>query len=394
MANVYAVKSGNWSDVTVWNTGALPTSADDVYANGYTIVADTNTTVLSIRSRSATDIVAGGGFTLVNGVTLEATNGFYSGALYLLTFSLTTGQECSIIGYIPSGDTNNGRTIYFNGNGTLNCVGDWEALGSLQISEALFVETTATGTVNLTGNIIGSGTVIRTLITVGGNFTLNLTGDVDYQVSAGNSIAGSIFSTNSSFTFNHVGRMLGGRIPAFTTTRQIYYNQTGAVISRLNNQNASNVAFNSTNTLSIHIMTGPFVCDEYGYMPFIVYRMNYKPTIGSYFEFRDNSTGGALPPTSPSPTASLVSPDTIVDAPIPANVRNGVTYALGTLTGTAYIPNSASVAYGVPVDNTTGVALLTGDSWIAAISSSNDPFAERLRNTATVQTTAAQIAAF
>jgi hypothetical protein len=33
MANVYAVKNGNWSDTTLWNTGSLPAIIDDVYAN-------------------------------------------------------------------------------------------------------------------------------------------------------------------------------------------------------------------------------------------------------------------------------------------------------------------------------------------------------------------------
>jgi hypothetical protein len=151
---------------------------------------------------------------------------------------------------------------------------------------------------------------------------------------------------------------------------------------------------NSLTTTSINLFSGPFVCGEAAIFPLQIFRMNLIKTIGTFIEFRDSTTDGALPPSSPAPATRLVSPDTVVDAPIPANVRNGVTYALGSLTGTLQVPNSASVAYGVPVDNTTGVALLTGDSWIAAISSSNDPFAERLRNTSTVQTTAAQIAAF
>jgi hypothetical protein len=41
------------------------------------------------------------------------------------------------------------------------------------------------------------------------------------------------------------------------------------------------------------------------------------------------------------------------------DVRFGTVYASGTLTGVAYIPAAVSVAFGVPVDNTTGTAALT-----------------------------------
>lgn len=40
MAAVRAVKSGNWSDPTVWNTGTVPTSGDTVYTNTFTVTID------------------------------------------------------------------------------------------------------------------------------------------------------------------------------------------------------------------------------------------------------------------------------------------------------------------------------------------------------------------
>jgi hypothetical protein len=43
----------------------------------------------------------------------------------------------------------------------------------------------------------------------------------------------------------------------------------------------------------------------------------------------------------------------------PADVRNGTVYADGNLTGTCAVPAAASVAFGVPVDATTGTAALT-----------------------------------
>jgi hypothetical protein len=62
MATVYAVKTGNWSDTTVWNTGALPTSADIVYSNNYIVTIDASPTVLALTNLSASGITQGGYF--------------------------------------------------------------------------------------------------------------------------------------------------------------------------------------------------------------------------------------------------------------------------------------------------------------------------------------------
>jgi hypothetical protein len=53
--------------------------------------------------------------------------------------------------------------------------------------------------------------------------------------------------------------------------------------------------------------------------------------------------------------------------PIAANVRSGVSYGGGNLTGTCAVPAASSVAFGVPVDNTTGTAILTGSAVATAV---------------------------
>ena len=53
--------------------------------------------------------------------------------------------------------------------------------------------------------------------------------------------------------------------------------------------------------------------------------------------------------------------------PIAANVRSGIVYGGGNLTGTCAVPAASSVAFGVPVDATTGTAVLTPEAvWGAA----------------------------
>jgi hypothetical protein len=53
--------------------------------------------------------------------------------------------------------------------------------------------------------------------------------------------------------------------------------------------------------------------------------------------------------------------------PSVSDVRSGVSYADGGLTGTCAVPAAGSVALGVPVDNTTGSAVLTPSAVQAAL---------------------------
>jgi hypothetical protein len=436
MANVYAVKSGNWSDVTVWNTGALPTSADDVYSNGFTVTIDQDVTVLSIRNTAQSPAVAGGGYILSGTFTVSATSGgFVTGATRLLTY---TGSNCVLNGNITGSGTTAIVTVYHDSTGLLTINGII-TLPSTSPDNTFVIQTNSTGGLNINGDIIklgraetlrvGSACTVNIVgnlvantagsggacVNITGAATVNVTGSVS-NISTANqpkviilnnafctvNITGDVFhnspqTSNEVILFNQPGRVtivgsvynLQANSVTIRSSISSYLSIVGPIYTTTNQ-----IAVVSTGGGAINLFSGPFICHDSGVLPFMVFRMHYIRTIGSYFEFRDETTDGALPPAAPAPATRLVSPDTVVDAPIPSDVRDGVSYALNTFTGTLKVPPTASVAFGVPVDNTTGIALLTGDSWIAAISSSNDPFAERLRNLATVQTTAAQIAAF
>jgi hypothetical protein len=437
MANVYAVKSGNWSDITVWNTGALPTSADDVYSNNFTVTIDQDINVLSLRSRAGSPAVAGGGFVISSAVTVTVTGvstGIIGGLGSCITFSGVSGVTATINAsriegpdannsqtinhagagtltisctvYAASGSSTNRYTILFNSTGVLNYSGA-TILGNF--ATASFV-VTGTGTINMVANITGGSNV--SAIDLNAAATVNITGDIYGGSNSGRglSITASAIVSITGNVRSSVGgpgifisggnpqiNVTGNVLPEVASPQVAINGQTVVIFLKIIgtiSANTGQVAVASSSTSAINIFSGPFISSVNGIMPFSCTRMHYHVTINSYFEFRDSSTNGALPPATPAPATRLVSPDTVVDAPIPSDVRDGVSYALNTFTGTLKVPPTASVAFGVPVDNTTGVALLTGDSWIAAISSSNDPFAERLKNVATVQTTAAQIAAF
>lgn len=152
MANVYAVKTGNWSDTTVWNTGALPTTADDVYSNGFTVTINQNVTVLSIRSRSASGIAAGGGFVLSSSNTVDLTSGgLIGGTGTCLLFNGGVGVTATLTTATLTGpDANSSNTLAHSGAGTLtvSCTTYSPAGTGTSRNTIAF---TSTGTLNYSG---------------------------------------------------------------------------------------------------------------------------------------------------------------------------------------------------------------------------------------------------
>jgi len=57
MATRFAVATGNYSNTAIWDNGAVPTSADDVYANNFTVTIDGTYTAQSIRNTATNTLV-------------------------------------------------------------------------------------------------------------------------------------------------------------------------------------------------------------------------------------------------------------------------------------------------------------------------------------------------
>lgn len=294
----------------------------------------------------------------------------------------------------------NGSTIYVGSTCTLNIVGD---ITSGTWNNNFTVDVAANNCqLNVTGNIIvgfqstagWSATVFR--ISGSGN-TLNIVGNIDSTLGTFQATISKfgLYITGVNCVVTHTGHIIGssdnvsGTSPVYITNT-VYYNHVGYIKASINFH-----GLYSLSTASIHLLTGPFICSPVGIQPFYVTRMHYRRTMGSYFEFRDNSTNGALPPAGSAPATRLVSPDTVVDAPSPANVRFGTVYALGSQTGTMKVPAAANVRLGVEVDNTTGTAVLApGDVWdyLRTNMNTSGSIGERLKNASTVDSTGTQIA--
>ena len=107
----------------------------------------------------------------------------------------------------------------------------------------------------------------------------------------------------------------------------------------------------------------------------------------------------ALAGTTDSYVEMFTADNATFGQPAISNVRAGVVYGGGILTGTCAVPAAGSVALGVPVDNTTGTAILTQANvqsavWNTLTSSltTAGSIGERLKNAATVATTGEQLA--
>lgn len=367
MAIVRAVKTGVWSDVTTWNTGALPTSADDVYSNTFTVTIDVSPTVLSISNAATTGVTAGGGFVIsANGITLTCTaaNGIVGGgsAGQALDVTVGAGNSCSVIGNSVGGSASNSFGIRHNGAGTLSITGN--STGGSQ-TQSHGVNNAGNGTLNVTGNATGgAGTNADGVRNNQG--LANLTG------SATGGAAGIGYGFANFDRFNHVGSV-------FAST--------------------SIAGIGPGSITQVTTITGPLISTDgsggtaaaSGINPCVALRWFPADTALSTFEYRMR---GATVSGSPSvrPARQLFLTDAYAAGyPSAGNVRNGTAYGPGSIyTGTCAVPGASSVVVGVPVDNTTGTAAVTAATIRAAVGLASANLDTQL---AAIPTTAAPTAA-
>jgi hypothetical protein len=353
MAIVYAVKTGNWNDTTVWNTGALPTSADDVYSNTFLVTINQNINVISLRNGATTGVTAGGQFVAQSGFTYVCDS-------------------------IVSG------------------------IGGAAVININF----GSGTLVVTANTItgGLGRAIAVNISVSLNLTVN--GNV-FGSPTGGSTEGINFASGTGCTATINGNCTAQVAPAITTV-MIGLNLTiNGVVTSSTTQSGINNTTNSA-SLSIDITkattpdNGVTAVNNTGKLSTVTVKEIEQGVFGSvpiagYVRLSTASGAFYKGVTTGSSTRTLSDPADIAgQVPAQSDVRFGVTYQSGAKTGSAYIPSAASVGFGVPVDNTTGTAALTPASvWDASTSSltTSGSIGERLKNASTVDTTGDQLAA-
>jgi hypothetical protein len=296
MANVYATKSGNWSDTTVWNTLALPTVNDDVWSNNFLVYVDSNFRVISVRNKATTGINAGGGFILNNGVSLSANvegSGVTGSTNACVRFLSAAPSFATIVGNISANNTaiTAPIAVYHNGTGTLNIFGN--GLGGINNNTDAstgYIDNNSTGTINISGNIIGGSNTTIFGIDNNSTGTINITGNVfagtqstGIFVSVGGNvnITGNLIGQNGRIALNNSGNgnifILGnvlastglGVINSSRGTATVYGYVSGGLFGGSGSNNRSGIENSGTLFLSGDAYGTGFNNDNYG-----VYNLN------------------------------------------------------------------------------------------------------------------------
>lgn len=378
MANRYAVKSGNWSDVTVWDGGvSLPSAGDVVRPNTYTVTIDQDITVASLRQDASSPAASGG------------------------TFAVSSGSRTITADILPGAAVTSGMVV-MSSTGTLNIVGNVTA--STAASSACTAIRATAGTVNITGNCLAAGYSARPIVAT--NCNVNITGNVTGANS--NFASSGVDVSNGALTV--VGNVTGGgpnasglvAITLTTATAFITGNVTGGTGTTTNY--GVQLVGSSVATITGTITASTVDCAVYGPSTCVVTIVGtlvsasngVQPVLGvltrlgsgtTRYEFR-KPNGDAV---------SFYTGDSIGDLPAAANVRYPLSYGYGSRVGMMKVPVPSAVGINVPVDNTIGTAqyLTAQQVWdfLAANATTVGSMGERMKNAATPQSVGDQVAA-
>lgn len=265
MAFVRATKNGNWSDPTVWHTGALPQNGDTVYANGFTVtidqdvlIGDTNNynvnagsfiagcwyevvsvgttnfgsiggsntvgalflatgigsgtgvakavATLSNRSNASSGSVMGGNFTITANVTVWSfLHVGDSGTL----LTVTSSAQATIVGNVIELANFVAQSNYIDYTGT----GVLTFIGNITTTRSFGINKTSSGTLNAVGifRYSGGGYSSTPLsCSAASSGTVNITGQL---VAGTGNAAHAILINSASITLNIVGIVYGGGGP-------------------------------------------------------------------------------------------------------------------------------------------------------------------------------------
>jgi len=325
MATYFARASGNingaiWATTPSGTAGSVTFAIGDVLlANSFSVTVNVNTNLGAtgeVRNDTAGGATAGGSFTLSNGVTLTSNVIAGSTSTACVTFGGTT--SASITGNCTGGSATNAYGVSNTGSGTLNITG----ICTGGTGNSAFGVLNNTGTVNISGNCIGGSSNNTT-------YGANNTG-------IGN--------------MNITGTCTGGN-----TSPGAFNGSTGTLLINGTIQASEFVAgVGGSNRAQVTLLTGPFlISTTFGVNPIACVAWRWASAL-------NNQTYLEVGTQTLLQKRNLVTPDNATNFPAQSNVRSAITFGIGgALTGTLVVPAAHSVAFGVPVDNTTGTAVLT-----------------------------------
>ena len=394
MATYYARKAGNINASDVWATTPSGTASAVTFASGDVLVANSFTITVNVstdlggtgqlRNDTTGGATGGGTFTLSDGITLTAN--IFGGSVNpssCVTANPSAGQNIYIAGNITGGQTtlSSGLNNTGSGTGTINVTGNVTA-GTASFNGTIGIILSAATllvTGNVTGGAAGSGNQGEG-IRVSGAGSCTVTGIV---TGGGTGSAYGIRGMGAG-NITVIGQAIGGvTAPAInnestgqvTVTRAVGNGFGGGSVGLSAAFGVSNVVSQSSITIVEEMEFGTL-----GQSP-VNGRIRLKKmgTNVAVFNFCDS-----------------VGAKTLIDAtanaamPAATDVRSGVSYASGAITGSCAVPAAGSVALGVPVDATTGTAVLTPEAvWGHASRTITGGTVTTLTNAPTVPTASA-----
>jgi hypothetical protein len=352
MALITSAASGNFSAGATWTGGVVPGVGDEARAsNGHTITIDVDATCDEV-SNAGTGI-----FTLANGVTLTAnvTNKSTTTARSCLQFTAASPAVGTIVGNVTGGTVSSAFGANNTSTGTLNITGNVTG-GSA--SSSFGVNNNSSGSILITGNSIGSTGSVSVGLNNASSGNAIITGN-----STGGPNLNSWGSRNvSTGTLTITGIATGGN-------GSISYGVRNDSTGTVNLGRAKGNAYGPGNTSGLAAAVG---ASNAGLGVIEIPELEYgeygmTPTDGTGIRLKKVSTNQAIFSYVDAGAAKTLVDATQGEMPAASDVRIGVSYASGALTGTCAVPAAASVAFGVPVDATTGTAVLTPEAVAAAV---------------------------
>lgn len=437
------------SNTTAYTYYRIYITAVGSYGSGYVrelYLWEQDTQVISVDTE-------GGSLTLFDGVTVTCTDpklGITNrgNITDFITYNGSTSATVNA-NWMENTSSSSGRKATFahNGTGTLNIVGEcrdrYPYMNTDLSTVAVYyierygyrLKCNGEGTTNIVGNFHyshnGYGSERYYAFNIQGGHTLNITGDYvwDSDNPGGSQNARSGFIDIIDSTFNMTGSIdmrsdsRSGTYPFLFTRSEvsitgditsnfepannssyanhypyIYVNTgtTANIIGKIETNTRYYAIRNAAGYLAPLVMSGPFVCGQYGELPFYSdsIRIHSDGVNNNSFVFRDDTnTYSTYPSPEPNPV-TFYTADSIVELPLQSDVRLGTNYGNNNYTGTLAVPNPNQVSYGVATDNTVGTAVLTPDDvWNAQTSAMNTDgsIGKRLKNSSTVDSTGDQL---
>jgi hypothetical protein len=421
MALRYAVQNGNWSNPATWDGGTLPGDGDDVYTDGKVVTIDIDLVgqyrPASLYARNRGGGTNGGYFNVnttrqigepgypvyvygpdvnnyshgcidfsATSATLTVYGEITGGSGYCYGIYNSSTGTVTVTGNVIGGSGEYSYGIRNSSSGTVTVTGN--ATGGSG-SYACGTSNNSTGTIIVTGNITGGSGGSAYGIVNWGSGTVTVTGNVSGGIN-GNAyginntslgivtINGSVRPTATSQNANAVwnnstgyiiinGDVYGGRGNAAVYANNGYIRINGDLKWDETYSNAPAVGTTFTGFI---ILNGK-IRHHYGTTGYFGYTLctgrvllyNGKTSLTEYAE---SATGGMEVTGNPiyHYGESLLN----FNHPSESDVRFGVTYGPDNqYTGSCRVPPPQSVAYGVPVDDTTGTAALTPELVASAV---------------------------